>query len=172
MGGTLVLTGNNTYTGGTVVYGGILEIDGSVGNVHVLSGSVLGGNGTIGGNLHLDSGGGLLFSPVDTLTVNGGSVTFDGFSIQNLAGLDAATPVGIYTVLDGSATFDFANVLNLGSQNAFDLGGGKSAWFQEGSLQVVVIPEPSIVALLGLSLLSLLAGRRRRVVAGSSLAAK
>jgi hypothetical protein len=54
----------------------------------------------------------------------------------------------------------FANLANNNLVNAFDIGGGRSAYFEEGSLRLVVIPEPSTVLLGGLGLLALI--RRRR----------
>jgi len=59
--------------------------------------------------------------------------------------LTSGTADGIYTLINGTATIDFANVSNVGSSNAYDLGGGKSAYFQSGSLDLVVtaVPEPS-----------------------------
>jgi outer membrane autotransporter protein len=51
-GGSLNLTGTNTYTGGTAVLAGTLAVNGSVaGNVAVGPAGTLGGNGTIGGNV-------------------------------------------------------------------------------------------------------------------------
>jgi len=50
--GTLILGGNNTYTGGTTVSGGTLAVNGSVaGNVTVKSGAQIGGSGTIAGTI-------------------------------------------------------------------------------------------------------------------------
>ena len=46
------------------------------------------------------------------------------------------------------------------SDNPYDLGDGKSAYFQEGSLQLVVIPEPHTLGLL-LAAGAMLALRRR-----------
>jgi multidrug resistance efflux pump len=43
------------------------------------------------------------------------------------------------------------------------LGDGKSAYFQEGSLEVVVVPEPATIGLLGLgTLIALLTRYFRR----------
>jgi len=73
--GTLILSGMNTYTGATTVDGGSLIVDGSINSAQtfVNPGGLLGGNGSLGGNL-LNSG---TVSPGDspgtpgTLTVNG-----------------------------------------------------------------------------------------------------
>lgn len=45
--GVLDLKGNSTYSGGTTVAGGLLLVDGSIGDVTVNSGATLGGTGTV-----------------------------------------------------------------------------------------------------------------------------
>jgi len=80
-GGTLVLSGNNTYSGTTTVSGGTLQVDGAIGTntVTVQSGSMLSGTGTINGATTIQSGGTL--SPGDggigTLAI-GNSLTLSG----------------------------------------------------------------------------------------------
>jgi hypothetical protein len=70
--------------------------------------------------------------------------------------------VGIYTLIDGAAEIDWNNVSNIGAANAYALGDGKSAYFQEGSLQVVVVPEPStFVSLIFGGIAAMLLYRRR-----------
>jgi hypothetical protein len=56
----------------------------------------------------------------------------------------------------------FANLANNNLVNAFDIGGGRSAYFEEGSLRLIVIPESSTILLGRLGLLALV--RRRRLV--------
>ena len=59
--GTLVLTGNSTHTGFTDVTNGLLIVDGSLSDseVYVMDAAVLAGNGSLGENLTVSTGGGL-----------------------------------------------------------------------------------------------------------------
>lgn len=145
---SLYLAGDGTLTDVSVEEGG-LYIDGNyivTGNVTVRD--FLGGNGTLDGNIVLDDAAQLNFSLTDTLTANGSSVDLGDLSVADLVGLGSSTENGTYTLIDGTASFDFSSVQNLGSENAYDLGAGKSAYFQEGSLQVVVIPEPATMGMV------------------------
>jgi autotransporter-associated beta strand protein len=79
--GTLVLSGNNTYTGTTFVTGGRLLINGSQGGggAHVVSpGATLGGNGTIEGTVQVDG----RLAPGNSP----GILTIDGDYIQSSSG--------------------------------------------------------------------------------------
>jgi len=82
--GTLTLSGANTYTGPTLVNGGILNVTGSlVSAVTVNSGGMLTGNGTIGG---LDVGSGGAVAPgnsIGTLRV-AGDVSFEQGSVYQV----------------------------------------------------------------------------------------
>jgi autotransporter-associated beta strand protein len=159
--GTLTLSGANTYDGATLVSAGTLFVTGSLesNSVTVGSGATIGGNGTLAGTLNFDAGS-MLDVSGGTMTI-GGLVSFDGFGFGNLIGFDVnSAALGTYTLITGT-NFDFTNVSNFGAANALALGGGKSAYFQEGSLQVVVVPEPGAALLGGLGLLALV--RRRRV---------
>ena len=147
-----------------MVSAGTLFVNGSLSSatndVTVGTTATIGGDGSIAGNLTFDSGADFVFSVTTTLDVTG-AVTFGGFGIADLVGLDSSVAVGTYTLINGG-TVDFTNVINVGPANAVSLGGGKSAYLQSGSLQAVVytIPEPGTVLLGGLGLLALL--RRRR----------
>jgi len=61
--GTLILTGNNTYSQGTTINGGTLLVNNTAGSgtgtgaVAVIAGGTLGGTGTVGGVINLASGG-------------------------------------------------------------------------------------------------------------------
>lgn len=162
--GTLVIGGaSSNYTGTLTVSAGTLLVTGQLGaagsSVSVANDATLGGSGTIGGSLSFAADGKLDF--LSTLVVNGATVTFgSGFDMANILGLNSSVANGTYTLISGLADVNLSGVLNVGAENAYNLGAGKSAYFQEGSLQVVVIPEPAAALLGGLGFLALL--RRRR----------
>ncbi|MFM7243463.1 MAG: beta strand repeat-containing protein [Planctomycetaceae bacterium] len=157
----LSLTGSSFFGAGTTITAGGLLVTGTVagGIVDVASGASVGGTGRVDGNLSLQAGAGFRFSPSSTLTV-GGSTSFGGFGVANILGLDATTPQGTYTLISG--LIDFTNVANVGSGNAVSLGSGKSAYLQQGSLQLVVVPEPSSVALAVGGVMAVVVAARRR----------
>lgn len=159
--GRLTLSGASTYDGVTAISAGSLFVTGSLGNTSVTVGSsaTIGGNGSLAGTLNFDSGS-MLDVSGGTLTV-AGLVSFDNFGFGNLVGFDVNSVAdGTYTLISGT-NFDFTNVSNFGPSNALSLGGGRSAYFNSGSLQVVVIPEPGAALMGGLGMLALL--RRRRI---------
>jgi fibronectin-binding autotransporter adhesin len=85
--GALSLTGNNTYTGTTVVNAGTLLVNNTSGNatqtVTVNSGAVLGGSGSVGGNLVANTG--AIVSPGNStgiLTVNGAATLASGSTLS------------------------------------------------------------------------------------------
>jgi autotransporter-associated beta strand protein len=176
--GTQVLGGTNTYSGATSVQQGVLLVDGSTAAgsaVSVSSGAVFGGDGTVNGNLTLANGALFAFDPGDTLDLVGTfslNSSFGVASLRNTSGtaVDWANVVqGTYTLMNTSFVFNSGNISNFGSGAPADLGDGKSAYFQQGSptssLQLVVVPEPGMLALagigLGLATLSFKAYRRR-----------
>lgn len=181
--GTLILTGANSYTGVTDVQAGTLQLgassdlagtsgiqlaNGATLDVAALTGGLtlgssqsLGGAGTVSGDLVFGSGATLDFDPAQTLTVTG-ALSFDNsFGVTSLNVADwSLIGEDTYTLISNGG--DFSNITNWGLGNAADIGGGRSAYFQEGSLQLVVIPEPSTLVLFGLALLGVAAFRKRR----------
>lgn len=81
--GRLNLTGNSTYTGETIIGGGILSVNGSViSDITIQSGAVLGGTGTTG-DVTIQQGG--AFNPgnsIGTIKVVGGLVFARGSAYQ------------------------------------------------------------------------------------------
>ena len=179
---TLTLTGANTYTGTTTVAAGTLALTGSgslassvidvasgatfdvsglTGSFALDSGQQLTGSGSILGDMEFGSGSTLAFSTTDTLVVSSGTVSFAaGFGIDDLVGLDGATVSdGTYTLISG--TVDFTGLDNVGFGNRLNIGSGKEAYFQQGSLQVVVVPEPTPFALAIGGIVAVAVMRRR-----------
>lgn len=157
----LSLSGSSFFGAGTQITAGGLLVTGSIGGglVDVSSAASIGGTGRIGGNLNLQSGAYFKFAPGNTLVVTG-SATFGGFGVANIDGLSSSTPDGTYTLISGLV--NFANVSNVGASNAYSLGGNKSAYLQQGSMELVVVPEPSAVALVAGGLAAVMLAIRRK----------
>ena len=167
--GTLTLAGSTAHTGPTAVSAGTLLVTGALGNtaVTVESGAAIGGTGSLAGSLTFDAGSFLDLSAANDIGVNTsdilsvtGSITLTDFAFTNLVGwnwLDAE--VGVYKLINGGSSITLAGSTPTAA-NPYDFGNGKQGYFQQGSLQVVVIPEPASILLGGLGLLVLL--RRRR----------
>jgi len=185
-GGTLLLDAANSYSGGTTVSAGTLAL-GSGGGlasaaIDVAAGarfdvSALAGGFTVGSNQELRGSGtilgGLLFGAdsklafTSSLTVDSGTVSFTGFGIDDIVGLDGTlVNEGTYTLLGGTATFDLTGALNVGFDERVAIGGGKEAYFNQGSFQVIVVPEPGGLAAAGVAILSLGLFRRPRLRRG------
>ena len=163
--GTQILGGSNAYTGTTTIEAGRLLIGGQLtatAFTQVSSGGAIGGNGTIASSLDFASGAKFVFSLTDTLKVNGSSVSFGGFSIADLLGLNNAVANGTYSLIGGSAVTSLTNVSNVGLINAASIGGDKTAYFQGAGLQVVVVPEPSTALSIVIGAGALLGLRRKR----------
>ncbi len=185
---TLTLSAANTYTGTTtisagtlalgsaaslastvidVASGGRLDVSALSGGLSLGSGQRFGGRGTLLGNVSFGSDSQLAFDAAGPLTVSSGTLTFAaGFGIANLAGvdwdaLDLDTP---YTVVSTSQSFSTADIGDFGYANRVAVGStGREAYFESGSLQFVVVPEPGVLgvaaAALGLAAWAIL--RRR-----------
>ncbi|WP_338910857.1 autotransporter outer membrane beta-barrel domain-containing protein [Serratia marcescens] len=127
--GTLVLTGNNTYAGPTLVNQGRLAINGSVtSDVSVQNGGIVGGSGTVG-----------------SLTARRGGTVAPGNSIGtlNVAGNVSFEPGSRYTVEVGpNGQSD-----RIQSSGAATIGGGEVAVTLENSSNLLTQSE--VRSLLG-----------------------
>jgi fibronectin-binding autotransporter adhesin len=167
--GKWIISGTSTYTGATTVSAGTLLVSGALGNSAVgvsNAGTVFGGSGSLAGSLTLNAD--TLFYVADLsdpLFVTGTVSLYSGFGVDDLAGLTwSGVNNGTYTLIDGTLGAGvFDSLAHNSLDTAYDIGGGRSAYFQQGSLQLVVIPESSTSLLGGLGLLAML--HRRRVKA-------
>jgi autotransporter-associated beta strand protein len=130
-----------------------LNLSGAAGGgITIGTGKAVGGLGTITGNLTLDSGAGFVLDSAALLaslplTVTGAVSLPNDFGIASLYGTDAQ-PFNFSLLADGTYPLiangsSFANILNYGAGNAASIGGGRTAYFTEGSLNLVIVPEPS-----------------------------
>ena len=122
--GTLILTGSSTYTGATAVSVGTLQVNGVLGNtaVTVESGSVLAGQGTIGGSVTIQDGGHL--APGATAqTLGVGSLFLNPASILNYR---LSTPgvigSGVNTLVNVTGNLTLDGILNVTNGGNFASG--------------------------------------------------
>ena len=164
--------GTKTFAGGLEVAAGALLVNQAItGDVTVSAAAILGtdAGGTVTGNLAMAEGARLVFDPSAVLNVTGTVTLHSTFGVGSLVNADGSAldwsliADDTYTVIGVTAsTFD-GMIANYGAENAFGLGDGRSAYFQNGSLQLVVIPEPGTFALIGGFLaLGFVMVRRRR----------
>lgn len=188
--GTLVLEGNNTYTGATIVNNGKLVINGSLNassavavNTGTLGGSgTIGGNVTVGnatvapgtspgtividGNFNLASGSILAFELTAGDTTVGGGVNdlIDGVNDLTLDGTLNVTSsplgVGTWRLLNYSGTLS-DNLLGLGTVSLLPFHTASVDTSVTGQVNLVVIPEPATLGVLAMGATGLM--RRRRI---------
>ncbi|MBC8012270.1 MAG: PEP-CTERM sorting domain-containing protein [Burkholderiales bacterium] len=172
--GLLVVSGTgsiNSTSGITVADGAGFIYDSSTAltkSVTLASGARFGGDGVIN-NISIGSGVRFVFDPLKTLDVTGSATFANSFGVDDLVNADGSSiswaliNAGTYTLVANGGSF--SNIENFGLGNAFDIGGGRLAYFHTGSLQLVVsaIPEPSsFAALAGLGAVASAGLRRRR----------
>jgi fibronectin-binding autotransporter adhesin len=151
--GTWSLNETNTYTGNTTVQAGTLIVNGALG-----SGAVTVDAGAL---LSMGAGSTLAFSTAGPTVTSNGNMSFaSGFGVANLVGLDDTIGGGTYTLVAG--TVDTSNLSNVGQANAYSYGSvGSTAYFLPGSLNLVVVPEPTSIAVFAAGA-ALLGWRLRR----------
>lgn len=165
--GTQTLSGTGPGMTFQAQAGGLL-INGTMGSgglTTVSAGAVFGGTGSLGGALTFASGSSMLFFNATTPLIVGGGVTFTDpstFGVANLMGLTSSVADGTYTLISGSV--NTTGLANFGSANAYDLGGGKTAYFdaQAGTqFQLIVVPEPCGAFVTGLAIAAIALFSRR-----------
>jgi len=185
--GRLTLAGTNTYSGTTtissgtlalgsaaslaspvidVASGGRLDVSALTGGLALGNGQRLGGRGTLLGDVTFGSGSQLAFDPLGPLAISSGTLTFAAdFGVTNLIGIDWDS-VALNTPLSLISTSQttFGALANFGFENRTSVGSiGRQAYFESGSLQVIVVPEPSASPLVAAGLIGLVVyGWRQR----------
>lgn len=178
--GTVALAGDNDYTGTTTVSGGTLLINGTTsgqGDYTVDSGATLGGSGTIDASITVNG----TLAPgesIGTLGVNGTVEIGPGTLLIEVDDQGNSDLLEITGDLDLSNTGDTLQVTGTpaygprmwytlatytgqlsGTFDNLDLPSNYAIRYEDG--EILMVPEPTTVVLLGLALCGLL--RRRRL---------
>jgi len=117
--GTLLLSANNTYTGGTNINGGSLQVDTSngkatgTGSVNINSGGALIGVGTVNTQVNINNGG--ILAPGDPgINLGVGTFTVGRLSVNS----------GGAATLDEVGGSDHRDIVNVSNALSFATGGG------------------------------------------------
>lgn len=112
--GTQIFTGNSSHTGTTTVSGGILLVNGNLGNsaVTVQNNAMLGGSGILGGNLTIESGGILAPGNSTGILTIGGNLNLGGGSTTRME-LNNTTPGTGHDQIVVGGTASLAGTLEL-----------------------------------------------------------
>uniref|UniRef100_UPI004039C8D5 autotransporter-associated beta strand repeat-containing protein n=1 Tax=Variovorax sp. BK018 TaxID=3450241 RepID=UPI004039C8D5 len=129
-GGTLTLTGANTYTGGTTVSGGTLSVDNQSGSatgtgaVQVQSGGTLAGSGSIAGAVTIGKGG-VLSAGNSPGTLTLGALTLAGGSTLNYELGQAGVPGGaLNDLINVTGNLQLDGTLNVAQSAGGSFGPG------------------------------------------------
>jgi len=141
-GGSLTLSGVNTYTGGTTVNPSTtLRVNGSLAAGPVVVNGTLGGTGSIGGSVTANSGASLLLTAGSPLTVSG-AVALNGNAVTVLG--SALTATGSpYTLLIASGGFGSSTVSPTAGGTAIAAGYIGAVSISGTSLLLTVTAVPS-----------------------------
>jgi autotransporter-associated beta strand protein len=130
--GTLLVTGSNTYTGGTFVNAGKLQIDNTAGSATgtgpvTVAGGTLSGIGTASGNVNINTGGSLIPGDSGVGTLTAGSLTFNGASTSTFY-LSGSTLAANQFLISGNGTLtingtDSVYLYQPGTTTAFSTAG-------------------------------------------------
>ena len=147
--GNLILTGSNTYTGGTVVNSGTLSVNGSIASSSgvTVNGGTLGGNGQFP-NVLIGSGGSIgpgnsvgTMNIAGNLTLAAGSTTtieVQGSMIDRINVTGSATLGGSLQLLALGGTYNFSTPYTI--IQAGSIAGGFSALTTTGSFGAGISP--------------------------------
>ncbi|WP_252053472.1 autotransporter-associated beta strand repeat-containing protein [Acinetobacter silvestris] len=127
--GQLLLSGNNTFTGNTLVQDGSLFVNGlfNSANVNVASGAKIGGSGQLGGAVQLDNGatlvGGGTAIPLSVGSLKLSSGTNLDFSLGLVSSFTPVVNIAGNLILDGTLNISNAGDFGAGVYQLFRYGG-------------------------------------------------
>ena len=144
--GVMVLTGGDTYSGGTIISNGVLQVDGTTGSGAVtVSGGTLAGAGTVNGATTVPSGGTLApgdgnigtLTVSNSLTLNAGAVTVMGVSKNGGVASNGKAVVAGALAYAGTLTVTNVGTNALAAGDSFQLFTAAS---HSGGFSTVTLP--------------------------------